>query len=196
MPSNDADRLGASNDRPPLLPASVTHKPAQPLEQPSFWDAIKTLSVGDIRKIHKIPCARDALLVGICAGFAFGGVKFVMRGTISSAANWAVGTFCGTSVVVYEACHLRRYQERAGMRRAVEIMERQKRRAADPVVVRAEDAIAEVGPPAKNTISPGVEGGGSRARMTGATVREDEKLVVDGDKAGKGKHEKNWYRFW
>ncbi|KAF8436451.1 hypothetical protein BGX38DRAFT_1064873, partial [Terfezia claveryi] len=93
----------------------------------TLWTALTTLRLSDFTKVHTIPCAREALLAGISAGFAFGGVKLVLRATVPTAANWAVGTFCGTAIVVYEACGLRRFKERAGMQRAVEIMERQKR---------------------------------------------------------------------
>lgn len=34
----------------------------------------------DFKKVHMIPCAREAFLAGIAAGFAFGGVKLVLRG--------------------------------------------------------------------------------------------------------------------
>ena len=46
----------------------------------TFWDALKSLSPRDFQTIHKIPCAREAFLAGIGAGFAFGGVKLIMKG--------------------------------------------------------------------------------------------------------------------
>lgn len=39
--------------------------------------------LGDLSKIHKTPCARDGLLVGIGAGGALGGTSFVLTGEIS-----------------------------------------------------------------------------------------------------------------
>ena len=52
--------------------------------QATFWDALKSLSLRDFKTIHRIPCAREAFLAGIGAGFAFGGVKLVMKGIVST----------------------------------------------------------------------------------------------------------------
>jgi len=40
--------------------------------------------LGDMSKLHKMPCARDSLLVGIGTGGALGGTSFVLTGTDSS----------------------------------------------------------------------------------------------------------------
>ena len=44
--------------------------------------------------------------------------------TVKSAANWAVGTFCGGSAVSYELCHYRRTKEIQGMMKAKYLMEK------------------------------------------------------------------------
>jgi len=43
---------------------------------------------------------------------------------VKSAANWAVGTFCGGSLVSYEMCHYRRVKEIQGILKAKDIMEK------------------------------------------------------------------------
>jgi cytochrome c oxidase assembly protein subunit 20 len=42
------------------------------------------------------------------------------------ASNWAVGTFCVSSFIVYEICQYKRMVEKEGMKRAVEIVDRKK----------------------------------------------------------------------
>lgn len=48
--------------------------------QPTLSEALKTVHLSDLKEVHKKPCSRDALLVGIGSGFAFGGVKLFLRG--------------------------------------------------------------------------------------------------------------------
>jgi len=43
-------------------------------------EAVKTIHAEDFKKVHLQPCVRNALLYGIAAGFAFGGLKIVLRG--------------------------------------------------------------------------------------------------------------------
>jgi cytochrome c oxidase assembly protein subunit 20 len=45
---------------------------------------------------------------------------------MSKASNWAVGTFCISSFIVYEICQYKRMVEKEGMKRAVEIIDRKK----------------------------------------------------------------------
>ncbi|KAH0566374.1 hypothetical protein GP486_000232 [Trichoglossum hirsutum] len=45
---------------------------------------------------------------------------------VSKASNWAVGTFCLSSFIVYEICQYKRMVEKEGMKRAVEIVDRKK----------------------------------------------------------------------
>lgn len=42
---------------------------------------MNALHVGaPVTEIHKRPCVRDALMTGMAAGFALGGVRFIFRG--------------------------------------------------------------------------------------------------------------------
>ncbi|KAI5790653.1 hypothetical protein DFH27DRAFT_468689, partial [Peziza echinospora] len=119
----------ASTD-PPQRPVAPPQKPsannpaAPPAEASSFYYAITSIRPSDFLHVHKLPCVREALLAGITTGFAFGGVKLILRSTVPIAANWAAGMFCGSSLVVYETCQYRRWKERRGVKRAIEIMER------------------------------------------------------------------------
>lgn len=107
--------------------------------------------------------------------------------------------------MVYEACHIRRYKERVGVQRAVEVMERQARRKgkdtpplAQPEVAKLEeDEVVVVlpggpqvdRPPSMKEVTltvavpPGVHGGDSRTCGNGG----------DGEE---GKQKKSWYRLW
>jgi len=112
--------------------------------------------------VHLQPCVRNAFLYGIVAGFAFGGLKIVLRGLflfplisskrreegrnlliyfaapVPNAANWAAGTFVGGSAVTYEVCQYRRQKEKVGIQRAVEIIDRRKAEREKALVERRE----------------------------------------------------------
>ena len=49
----------------------------------TWRDAFKfyNFSKTDLTRFYRTQCARDSLLVGICAGGAFGGARFVVTGT-------------------------------------------------------------------------------------------------------------------
>lgn len=47
-------------------------------------------------------------------------------GPVRVASNWAVGTWCGVSVVSYQVCQYYRSKEKAGIRQAQELMEKKR----------------------------------------------------------------------
>ncbi|KAK6357298.1 hypothetical protein TWF718_001615 [Orbilia javanica] len=110
----------------PPLPDPSTVGQIPPRQKASFSDAIKSINWDSLSNIHKTPCARQTFLTGIATGFAFGGVKLVLRAPLYSACNWAVGMFTATSWVVWEACEWRRGREQDGMIRAMQIIEYKK----------------------------------------------------------------------
>lgn len=57
---------------------------------------------------------------------------------VPNAANWAAGTFVGGSAVTYEVCQYRRQKEKAGVQRAVEIIDRRKAEREKAMVERRE----------------------------------------------------------
>ncbi|KIV89702.1 hypothetical protein PV10_07083 [Exophiala mesophila] len=70
---------------------------------------------------YQTQCSRDSLLVGIGAGGAVGGSRFILKGisTIGRSANYAVATFVLTSGVMYYWCDQKRREESRGMAIAV-----------------------------------------------------------------------------
>jgi len=135
----------ANPTKPKVTPNNYTAA-----QQATLSEAVKTIHAEDFKRVHLQPCVRNAFLYGIAAGFAFGGLKIVLRGLslfplisskrkeegrnlliyfaapVLNAANWAAGTFVGGSAVTYEVCQYRRQKEKAGMQRAVEIIDRRK----------------------------------------------------------------------
>ncbi|KAL9553725.1 hypothetical protein MBANPS3_003150 [Mucor bainieri] len=85
-------------------------------ESPKFVDALKTVKLEDFKDVNRIPCARNALLYGIVAGVTVGAVRFATKRMIPTSANWAVGTFCGVSVISFEGCQMERRQKIEKMR--------------------------------------------------------------------------------
>lgn len=126
---------------PPPAPSANEYARAPPA---TVTDAVRTIALNDFTSVHTQPCVRSSLLYGIGAGFAFGGLRLVLGGVsnclpacptrntelcaapVPKAANWAAGTFVGASLVTYEFCRYRRSREKAGMQRAIEIIDRRK----------------------------------------------------------------------
>ncbi|KAK2030112.1 cytochrome oxidase biogenesis protein, Cox20 subunit [Colletotrichum zoysiae] len=88
---------------------------------PSISEAVKTIKWSDFLDVFNTPCARDGAITGIVVGAAVGGLRMVMRGSPSKAANWAVASFVAGSAGQYEYCQYLRRQERIKMKRTVEV---------------------------------------------------------------------------
>ncbi|PVV00042.1 hypothetical protein BB559_000177 [Furculomyces boomerangus] len=79
--------------------------------KPNIVEAIKTQSWNDFKSSPKLPCSREGLMYGIGLGLSTGLLRFVQKGKIRSAGNWAVGGFVGFSIVAREGClFLKRHQ--------------------------------------------------------------------------------------
>ncbi|KAL9103951.1 MAG: hypothetical protein Q9163_001057 [Psora crenata] len=131
-------------DNANVLPGGSSNTAGGKTKEASIIDAIKSIHLADFKEVHKKPCVRDALMTGIGAGFGIGGVRTILGGklphltyntsiilltwtaTVLGACNWAVGTFCFGSFLMYEYCQRKRYLEMQGMKRAVEVMDRKK----------------------------------------------------------------------
>ncbi|KAL9130914.1 MAG: hypothetical protein Q9217_001017 [Psora testacea] len=115
-------------------------------KEASIIDALKSIHLADFKEVHKKPCVRDALMTGIGAGFGIGGVRSILGATVLSTCNWAVGTFCFGSFLMYEYCQRKRYLELQGMKRAVEVMDRkqtEKQRQIDTARIARRNANQE-----------------------------------------------------
>jgi cytochrome c oxidase assembly protein subunit 20 len=55
-----------------------------PNSQSAFSEAVSMIKKEDFTNIANTPCARQGLLTGIGAGAGFGGLKFVIQGTLAA----------------------------------------------------------------------------------------------------------------
>ncbi|KAF7722579.1 hypothetical protein EC973_002932 [Apophysomyces ossiformis] len=79
--------------------------------RPTFTDALKTVKMEDFKDLNRIPCARNSLLYGMGAGLGLGSIRYIATSKVPSAANWAVGAFCGVSIIAFEMCQMQRKQK-------------------------------------------------------------------------------------
>ena len=70
------------------------------------------------------------MLYGIGSGFLLAGVQLVLGASVRKATSWAVGSFVGVSVVVFEGCHLQRKRMKERIRLIQEAMEKKARAKA------------------------------------------------------------------
>ncbi|KAG6010557.1 hypothetical protein E4U21_005910 [Claviceps maximensis] len=101
-----------------------------PNARPTISEAVGMIKTDDFANVHNTPCARQGFITGIAAGAGVGGLKFVLRGNVPKAANWAVGTFILGSMVSYEYCQYLRRAERIQMKRHIEVVTENKREMA------------------------------------------------------------------
>lgn len=76
------------------------------------------------------------------------GVQLVLGASVRKATSWALGSFLGVSVVVYEGCHYRREQEKIRVRMIQEAMERKAKEKAREQFMR-ERALRQMASEAK-----------------------------------------------
>ncbi|KAJ1983543.1 hypothetical protein H4R33_004709 [Dimargaris cristalligena] len=76
--------------------------------------AFKMLSKDDFNRVHEMPCFRDGFLYGMTGGAVLGALRFLQRGNVMSACNWAVGGTCALALISHEVCL---YQRRAQLER-------------------------------------------------------------------------------
>ena len=71
-----------------LLPGGSTntaghHRP----HEATLLEAAKTVKLSELKDVHKRPCVRDALMVGIAGGFGVGGIRAILGGMISPSSS-------------------------------------------------------------------------------------------------------------
>ncbi len=131
------------------------------------WKAAFDWKLGDVKRFYKVPCARDALLVGLGGGAAVGGVTAIVGGemkivpettilrslrvpglkSMGRAANFAAACFAVMSMGQYAWCESRRREEARGMALAVIGMKKlqekkQREKEADEAMATAATAEA------------------------------------------------------
>ncbi len=67
-------------------------------KEAGLLDAIKTVRIDEFKEVHKKPCARDALLTGIGAGFGIGGLRAIMGGNYYTPVNRTMSDGNSTNV--------------------------------------------------------------------------------------------------
>ena len=109
-----------------MLPGGSANTAGGHIKDFTVLDAARAIRFSEFRELHRRPCVRDALMLGITSGAAAGGVTAIWGKPIPKAANWAVGSFCAMSFAAYQICLTRRQYEKQGMQRAVEIIDKKK----------------------------------------------------------------------
>ncbi|KAF5010688.1 hypothetical protein FDECE_3148 [Fusarium decemcellulare] len=119
--------------------------------RPTISEAVSMIKKDDFANVANTPCARQGFLTGIASGAGIGGLRFVLRGSATSAANWAVGVFVLGSMASYEWCQYLRREERRQMKRHIEVVTENRREQAKKIAdarqeharLAAEKAAAE-----------------------------------------------------
>ncbi|KAM5351816.1 hypothetical protein ACJ41O_004539 [Fusarium nematophilum] len=101
--------------------------------RPTISDAVGMIKKDDFANVANIPCARQGFLTGIASGAGIGGLRFVLRGNATSAANWAVGVFVLGSMASYEWCQYLRREERRQMKRHIEVVTENRKEQAKKI---------------------------------------------------------------
>ncbi|KAF5024912.1 hypothetical protein F66182_2996 [Fusarium sp. NRRL 66182] len=101
--------------------------------RPTISEAVSMIKKDDFANVANTPCARQGFLTGIASGAGIGGLKFVVRGNVASAANWAVGVFILGSMASYEWCQYLRREERRQMKRHIEVVSETRKEQAKKI---------------------------------------------------------------
>lgn len=71
------DAFGNPEDQANMLPGTVSNSKK---EEATVTEAMKSLSTKDLTTFYKMPCARDALMLGIGVAFGVGGIRAILGG--------------------------------------------------------------------------------------------------------------------
>ncbi|KAM0426905.1 hypothetical protein ACHAPT_007803 [Fusarium lateritium] len=112
--------------------------------RPTLSEAVSMIKKDDFANVANTPCARQGFITGIASGAGIGGLRFVLRGNATKAANWAVGVFVLGSMASYEWCQYLRREERRQMKRHIEVVSENRREQAKKIAeARQEHAKLE-----------------------------------------------------
>ena len=85
------------------LPGGGLNTAGAKVKEATFIDGLKSIRLSDLKEIHKKPCVRDSLMMGIGTGFAFGALRTVLGGKqLSSTSN--------PTVLIFYSAHIRGLQ--------------------------------------------------------------------------------------
>lgn len=74
------EKFSAAPHNANALPGGSINTAGGKVRETKIMDALKTIKLEDFKDVYKKPCARDALLVGIGAGFGAGGLRAILGG--------------------------------------------------------------------------------------------------------------------
>ncbi|OZJ03011.1 hypothetical protein BZG36_03977 [Bifiguratus adelaidae] len=116
----------------------------------AFLAAVKNIKWNDFSHLAEKPCVRTSLLYGIGTGTGVGLVRFLTSRLPLSSCNWAVGAFCGVSVLSYEYCQQKRAMEVLRLRNALgELNSRNKGNGLSEQDVRDAQRVAGLNHPGR-----------------------------------------------
>lgn len=108
----------------------------------SMWDVAASIRPSEYQHFHTLPCVRDALLTGIVGGCVGFGVALMRKrkcflelqnsklilcaGRVITAVKYMFVSFPIPAWASYEYCQRQRRTEKAGVQRAVEVMDQKR----------------------------------------------------------------------
>ena len=78
--SPSSSPTSAAPENANLLPGGATNTAGGRPRESTLLEAAKTVRLEELKEVHKRPCVRDALLMGIGGGFGVGGVRGILGG--------------------------------------------------------------------------------------------------------------------
>lgn len=78
------EKFGGAPENANALPGGAINTAGGKVRELTIMEALNTIKLKDFKDVYKKPCARDALLTGIGAGFGIGGLRAIMGGLFLS----------------------------------------------------------------------------------------------------------------
>ncbi|CAG8551670.1 14814_t:CDS:2 [Funneliformis mosseae] len=132
--------MSSSSDNDKKISIDPQSNESTTTKENQFLIVLKNLSWQDFENIGKIPCARKSFLYGIGGGATIGSLRFLKKGNVLSASNWAVGSFCIISIGTWEYCRYKRQIQNEKFKIVVEqISELNRKKAQVKATEKAEE---------------------------------------------------------
>lgn len=78
------EKFSVAPENANALPGGAINTAGGKVREITITNALKTIKFEEFKDVYKKPCARDALLAGIGAGFGIGGLRAIMGGLFLS----------------------------------------------------------------------------------------------------------------